>query len=467
MAIYRGIGTTHGERRLAAMLENSFLDYWTVANPIKKIGSQKTELCDALVVCGDFLLIFQHKQIKLDLGDEPSVEWEKWFRKSCVAAEKQLMEAKKAICNPNTEFFLDPKCEHRFHLKVPNWDSKRCFLIAALGDNVEAAQNFFGADETTFAVCSQVPKYGEKGFDLTADVAFLPQGGDGNEFVHNFEDRSLALLLQELDTVADFCAYLHKREEFFRRHKNIVATSEDELLWLYSSQLNEQGDHDFVLPKSYKNGDSVYLDSGSWNDFTETAFWKRKKQADSVSYFWDRLIKQFAKNKLSGAGLHWSPAGKELHEGGIRYLALESRLIRRYLSNRLVKAFDQCPAGAMNRTLILSTGSPHSSNATYVILQLPVPLSVEYERYRILRRQLLVEHIWAAKIRCPSAGIIVGIAFEPPKYWDTGMKSEDMLLFENDYWTEENLSIASASAEETGYFSKAAMTEVKEREFPN
>lgn len=465
-AIYQGQGITSGERRLGQILKASFLDYWTILNPTKIAGSKKTELCDALVVCGEYLLVFQHKQIGLTLGVAPNTGWEKWARKSFGDATKQLLGARKILGNSQPQIFLDPKCEDPIHLKIPPWNPKRCFLIAAVGDNAEAANAWFGDQETTFCVCSSKGKTDQPLPEQFDDVAFLPQGDVGSYFVHVFEDRSLALLLQELDTVVDFCNYLEKRQEFFRSEKGLMATSESELLWLYSRRIGPDGNHDFILPEKYMGYDQLLLDHGSWDDFCETEVWKAKKAADTTSYLWDRLIQRFTKNKLAGKGIHWSPEGEAQHEGGIRYLALEPRFIRRYLSNRLLEAFEKCPKGGMHKSLIPGTAAHIGSGATYVILQLPVISGLDYDRYRRARRQLLLEHIWAAKVRWPSAETIVGIAFEPPKHLGNEVMSEDMLLVESEYWTAEILSIANASAKETKFFSNANVVEVREQEYP-
>jgi hypothetical protein len=465
-AVYQGQGVTHGERRLGQILTASFLDYWTVINPTKIAGSQKTELCDALVVCGDYLLVFQHKQIGLTLGVDPVTGWEKWARKSFGDATKQLLGAKKVLENSHSQLFLDPKCEHPIHLKVPSWNPQKCFLIAAIGDNADAANAWFGSQETTFCIRSSSVDIDDSDSAKFCDVAFLPQGDRGSDFVHIFEDRSLALLLQELDTVVDFCNYLERRQEFFRSQKSLVATSEAELLWLYSRRIGPDGSHDFILPEECLGYDQLLLDQGSWDDFCEAPEWKAKKKADATSYLWDRLIMQFTKNKLTGTGIHWSHQDEDQHEGGIRYLALEPRFMRRYLSNRLLEAFEKCPKHGMNRSLLPATTTHFRSGATYVILQLSVPSGCDYNRYRNVRRHLLLEHIWAAKVRWPSANTIVGIAFEPPKHLGNEMVSEDMMLVESDYWTPENLSIADASAKETKFFTSANIQEVIEKEFP-
>jgi hypothetical protein len=140
--------------------------------------------------------------------------------------------------------------------------------------------------------------------------------------------------------------------------------------------------------------------------------------------------------------------------------------MRRYLSNRLLEAFEKCLKDGMNRSLLPATSTHFRSGAAYVILQLSVPSGCNYNRYRNVRRQLLLEHIWAAKVRWPSADTFVGIAFEPPKHLGNEMMSEDMFLIESDYWTSENLSIADASAKETKFFTSANMREVIEKEFP-
>ncbi|MDE0307012.1 MAG: hypothetical protein OXI87_19340 [Albidovulum sp.] len=60
-------GVTPSERYLAGLAENSFLNLWSYPNPFrdqkKGIKGDGKEICDLLVVCGAFIIIFSEKTV--------------------------------------------------------------------------------------------------------------------------------------------------------------------------------------------------------------------------------------------------------------------------------------------------------------------------------------------------------------------------------------------------------------------
>ena len=84
-------------------------------------------------------------------------------------------------------------------------------------------------------------------------------------FVHVLDDISLDVVLGHLDTVADFIAYLTKKEAFYRSEKLALAGGEDDLLAYYLHDINDQEEHDFIYPAGT---DAVVVEPGQWQLFS-------------------------------------------------------------------------------------------------------------------------------------------------------------------------------------------------------
>jgi hypothetical protein len=69
-------------------------------------------------------------------------------------------------------------------------------------------------------------------------------------FVHVFDEVSIELFMQELDTASDFVEYLCKREAFLgSKMFDVLAPVEEELLAAYLINMNEdETEHVFVSP---------------------------------------------------------------------------------------------------------------------------------------------------------------------------------------------------------------------------
>jgi len=71
--IVKAEGVTKSERYLAKLANKSFLNLWSYPSPFRdqKQGGKGDgkELCDLLVVCGRYIIIFSEKTIKWTGGD--------------------------------------------------------------------------------------------------------------------------------------------------------------------------------------------------------------------------------------------------------------------------------------------------------------------------------------------------------------------------------------------------------------
>jgi hypothetical protein len=249
-------------------------------------------------------------------------------------------------------------------------------------------------------------------------------------YVHILDDTSLDILLQTLDTITDFTAYLSKKERLITSGSPVIfAAGEEELLAFYLSKLNEGGEHDFIIPSDV---DGFSLSEGFWSKFVQSPERRSQIQADSVSYAWDALIEKFSKHILSGTQYYVSHPGIENQERVLRFLARESRFRRRILANQIIGLIEKTPKSGRTTRLMLPSkpGDPY-----YLFLLLPRPNSVAYPEYREVRRHLLEMYCMVTKFQFPEAKDIVGIATE------TGLgeehRSEDAAYYDASDWTEE------------------------------
>ena len=142
-----------------------------------------------------------------------------------------------------------------------------------------------------------------------------PQKG----YVHVFDDVTLDVILQTLDTVTDFTNYLNKKERFLSNRLTVYMPGEEELLAYFLQQYNENGEHDFILPRD--DIDAFSLEEGFWEDFVQSSQRKSQIEADHISYSWDALIETFNKHILEDTQYHAFPRDMKEQDKGVRFLA--------------------------------------------------------------------------------------------------------------------------------------------------
>jgi hypothetical protein len=227
------------ESILHELAEKTFLTDWCYPNAVLPNGK---ELCDLLVVFDNTAIIWQLKDTKLDGNGNFKESDVRKNQRQLLGACRQLFELKTNITltNPRrgSETFIpsEIKCVH---------------LISA----------FFGDNPSMIKSREKTKKY----------------------LIHTFTKRFTEIILNELDTIADFQRYLRDREQLSVTGTSlIVLGGEEEILAYY---LNNNRCFD-----KFKNRDVVLLDEGIWEDLKKHPKYQAKKQADQVSYLWDGII---------------------------------------------------------------------------------------------------------------------------------------------------------------------------------
>jgi preprotein translocase subunit SecA len=96
-------------------------------------------------------------------------------------------------------------------------------------------------------------------------------------------------------------------------------------------------------------------------------------------------------------------------------------------------------------------------------MTLKQPASVAYERYREVRRDMLIAHCMVFRLTQPSARHIVGISTEPA---GPGERSEDLVYLDGADWDEETAANAARLQREHRIFVNVHRHETTDSEYP-
>jgi len=282
---------TKSEELVYRLCTKSFLSLWSYPNPQGKKGK---ELCDILVVCDPDVIIFSVKEVEFkDTGDQVGLE--RWRKKAIEESCNQIYGAERWIASNPAVITR----EGEPGLAFPAASGRRVHRGAvALGSKGKVSMHF---------------------------------GDFGKGFVHVLDERSLDVLLGELDTISDFVKYLLDKETFYRAGKLTIfgGGGEEDLLALYLVN-----NHKFLEDPTV-----IVLDDDVWEGFKNSTQVKAKKELDRVSYVWDEIIEELHQTYLQSNFITDVPyASHELSdiEKAVRVMAREVRQSRRALSTSLV-----------------------------------------------------------------------------------------------------------------------------------
>jgi hypothetical protein len=427
---------TASEQYLSSLSERSFLSLWSFPSLYTDEGRTRDkgtgrELCDLLVVFGKDVLIFSDKHCSYkDTGNE-SVDWPRWYRKAVRASIAQIYGAESWLARFPARVFLDPECSKQFPIALPSIAERRVHRLAVTRGAMDACNAFFGGKSIASLRISSDPAAGSPGYVPFTAGTGLP----GKPFVHVLDEYTLDVLFKHLDTVTDFVNYLVKKEKFFSvPGRQVMADGEEQLLGIYLTKLNEDGDHDIVLAEPIPpDVDSIWINEGIWESVSTNKQLKAKAVADEISYAWDRLIEQFART-ADPSLIRPVDSAEDEHrslEQSLRVMAAESRFSRRNLARSLL---DVHARSKSNKTYARLMPSHTNSDVVYVLLAQGRPQDISYSEYRQYRVGRLMGYVRVAPLRIPTARRIVGIAFDSATDGEQG-GSEDLICQEISDWT--------------------------------
>jgi hypothetical protein len=380
------------EELLHQLASKTFLTDWCFPNP--KLPDGK-ELCDLLVVFESTAIIWQAKNLKLGKGGKlNATDVEKNLR--------QLSGARRQLCDLKTTVMLENS--RRLSEKLDPKAITEVFLISVLlGDT---------PDFQTLATHVK------------------------DHHCHVFNREFTELVLNELDTVADFCAYLREKERV-REHAPslILGGGEKELLAWYL--FNERS-----LAK-LEGHNMIFLEEGTWDELQRRPEYRAKKQADAISYDWDELIERVhTTNSLE-------------YERIARVLARPCRFERRCLAEAYVDAHRKADAADHPQGIFRRVLAADNVTVCFLFTGDGVP--------RETRRSLLGDLCFVARGKCPQHSMVLGIGTEMAI---RPVNSLDYCLIEIPEWGAEQDREMRRLQDETGVLTSAARYAVTATEYP-
>lgn len=446
--IQRGEGVTETERQLVKLAEQSFLNLWSYPNIYRdqKVGGagDGKELCDLLVVCGQHVLIFSEKNIAWT-DAETRIAWRRWFKRAVKNSADQLDGAERWIREHPDRLFLDKDCSQPFPIDLPAPDHRIIHKIVVARGAGKACIDYFSGGLGSLVIDPSV--IGSAHFNAN-DAELKPfHVGDlnsGDDYVHVFDDATLSIVLNELDTITDFTEYLTKKSAFIRSGRLVAASGEEDLLAYYISRTDEFGEHEFTAPDGgqWDTNERIAIDGSHFGSLISNPQYLAKKLAEQNSYIWDMLIKNFTDHMLDGTSivLDGSEYNLRANEKAVRIMALENRFSRRIFGDAISDAMD-LSLNVDRFFRIMMNSTPKSPAETgYFFFTLKYLKWMEqygYLHYRQKRQEFLTAYAKGILVRYPALKRVIGIAVEPPR--ESGGGSEDLILVEQFPWSDDDV----------------------------
>ena len=467
--IIKAEGVTESERYLAKLANKSFLNLWSYPNTFrdqKQSGKgDGKEICDLLVVCDKHILIFSEKTIAWTDGDL-NVVWRRWAKRAIRDALKQIKGAERWLTEHPERIFLNRECTDPFPLNIPSHDDRVIHrVIVAKGATEACRQHFPDHFGSLFIKPSITDCAHWDGHPAVIEPFAIGDVDPDGAFVHVMDEVTLDIIMQELDTVRDLTDYLEKKAAFIRSGRLLRAQGEENLLAHYVTQVNDQDEHDFVFDDEME---LVTIDGLSYARFTTDPGYIAKKQADKISYLWDRLIETFTTPMLAGTSL--TPEGYDSalknQELGVRYMALQRRFERRSLGKAFWDALERGKIEPHFFRVVMAPAEGRDNETVFFIQTIKnSALMGGYEEYRQVRTNGALIYAKGLLEQHPHLKRVVGISCEPP-----GQKqgsSEDLIYIEQAEWSDEERREIRQNCKDARVLQKKAREiPLFEQEFP-
>lgn len=418
--IIKSFGLNSSEVYLSNICEKTFLSLWSYPNVFKEPGK---ELCDLLVVVGDSIILFSIKECAYPETSDKQLNWKRWFKRAVENSATQLWSAENFIKRKPQNVFLDSKCEKAFPIPINlNSNTQIHLVLVAFGASEFCKQSIGGKGSLLFS--NEI-----KGLENHRKPFVIGDLDTSKTFVHVLDNHSLDILLSNRDTIKDFEIYLVKRKGVLRGDSIISSPGEEELMAIYLSNLNEEGDHDFIFKVEDKKSNSIAIEEGRWKKFQDNPGRINQIKADEISYMWDGLINSFCKSLLRGDQYYLTTGDFVESELAIRMLALPSRFERRVLAESL-RDFLIKRNKDLHSLRVISQGDFY-----YAFVLVPCPEDFDYAEYRRMRAAYLEAVCLVVKHDYLKAKFVIGIAMESSL--KLSRHAEDLIVYDGDKWNEE------------------------------
>jgi hypothetical protein len=453
--LVRTVGATASERYLGRLCDRSFLSLWSYPGIFRDQGRSDgrgdgKEVCDLLVVCGDHVIIFSDKACEFPGRPGDPVAWGRWYKKAVLKSAEQVWGAERWICNYPSRLFLDKHCSSPFPLVLPAPQKAKFHRVVVAHGASHACRSVFGGSGSLM-LHSNIA--GDAHLTRPFTIGRID---NAKGFVHVFDDTSLDVVLETLDTISDFVRYLTRKEALMTGSIPVIATGEEELLARYFSGTAENQQHDFMVPRGCR---VMVVGEGGWASFCASRERKAQLEANTVSYLWDRLIEKISSHLREGT-FKSTVQGIGGNEKSLRWMAKEDRWKRRLLADALKEILSQTQPDIRATRIVKAVypGEPY-----YVFVLLPHYPAWNREEYRRIRAKMIGDYCVLVRQQFPDAEHVVGIAVESG---DVELTSLDASHFDASDWTPELAIQAKELKRINGAFVKPITTTWIDKEYP-
>lgn len=426
-------GVTESERLLMHLCRKSFLSLWAHANlhtaqDMQSGRGSAKEFADVLVVFGDDVIIFSDKHIEFQQTSDLTLAWRRWFRRAITDSAKQLHGAMSWLRRFPDRIYLDAACTRQLPIQLPPVKSARYHLVAVTRGSRQACTDFFLGGLGTLQINTEV--VGSKHDDTLFTIGVLSRD---RPFVHVFDEFSLQVVMDEMDTITDFVAYLSAREMFLSDSAvAVVAAGEEQLIAAYISN-GDESEHPFLPRGIDGKPDLVMFDDSHYSGLLKRSDYKDKRVQDEKSRAWDDMLERLI--RLGSPKIVYPEVDQSNHETehALRLMAAESRARRYELTDALVGMLHAAMSHPKHRRARVFW-SPGKPDIAYIFLVTPKLKTENDEAYRKFRVSLLHAYCRCAKLRFPQGKTFIALGLDHPVR-DYKMSSEDLIVFTCDEYT--------------------------------
>lgn len=464
MNIKRSDGVNPSEKYLQRLCEHSFLRLWSYPRIYRDQSSGNgnivgKEICDLLVVFGNHILIFSDKYCEFPNTGDIKLDWTRWVKRSILKSSDQVFGAERWIKEFPERIFLDKECKQKFPLTLPENSKIKIHRIIVAHGAKERCQEFFGGSGSLMITTTLDKKIHQSKLEDSGHPFVVSINKPGENFVHILDDVTLDIILRNLDTITDFVLYLEKKEQFIKKLSYINIPGEEDLLALYLRNLNPDGEHDFP---DIKDNNGFILEEGFWEEFLKSEQYKSKKEADRISYGWDRLINSFLTHFFNQTfeKVSWNDVNE--FEEGLRWMVKEPRTRRRLIMNTIYKKIEKT-SPTESSSAVICPSNPGDPYYIFVLSPYDEKSYSSYQEYKEIRGEFLMAYCLILKYKFPDVVDLIGIATESGL---SDNRSEDLIYHNFEGWTEENQKEAEDLYIRTGLLKDLTIHQSKEYEFP-
>lgn len=414
-----------GEKEVAELCEKSFLKLWSYSNPYKQPGK---ELCDNLIIFDKTIIIISEKtktpfEYDYSLNKDEDLTkpigkrridtlWNRWS-KELKSSEDQLNGAERWIKEHPDRIYLDPKCQQKFPITIPDIENFKIIKISVIN----------GLDKVN--KLREQSCNGELDYELPKDMILFQI--NLNNIIHLLDDYTFPIIMKELDTASDFINFFIKKEKLLKSGKTPFGVLDLDLLTIYLSNINFEkccfslGE----LENRFEEANFIIIDNPTdpYIDFIQEEHYKKLKEDIKLSYLWDSLIDNCSQDALDDILVE----KQDINETNkiLMIMASETRVSRKFLTESYLEIISKYDNKVHH--LGRAMQSPSNKKIMYVFLQVAKQSDESYQNYRIHRRKLAELYCLAINANANNIEHVIAIVSEPVKY--NKYLSRDFILY--------------------------------------